>query len=522
MSAEDLILLCGQDLGRNAEQMGPIIKAIVQEAWCETEESLRELSPQQWAALTFADPLGNRQPLPARLVARIQQRLAEQSPTEQEAKPSDAKPSDVNRTDTDSEDGASSDEFPMPHKSFPDGSKSSKLSGLNGTGSAALIDDDDCSTAVPSEALEDQSEVSVWDTGNLDDLGSCGVLTSAEIRAARLQKLGRAPKGQQGSSSSSSSSTGVQRQVSRAQGAKAKAKSKSALTKGTPAVKESGSLRSSTASSSAAAAASSSGSAALREERLAQLKATQKAIRESSAAASSKPQAAAASSGSRPQSAASSSSSTTASSSCSAQQPVTSSKPQSAAAASSGYVQQPARKPVQTEQKPQVVGQEIPKDRAGRPLTGDELKRHLDKASRETIREMGLWEYMPARNPVVTRAGPMGAHWHQSFEEYQHTLGGVPDPKPVERDSRQQAIADNIQRQLDKQSREALKEMGLWEKMPARNPVVTRQSSMGAHWHASFGEFQHTLGGVPTPLPTSPPMRDPNSGPQKRGPLPQR
>merc|ERR1712032_190369 len=124
---------------------------------------------------------------------------------------------------------------------------------------------------------------------------------------------------------------------------------------------------------------------------------------------------------------------------------------------------------------------------------GDEMKMKLDIQSREKIAELGLCEYMPDRNPVVTRQTAMGADWHISFKNYEHSLGGVPDPKVVQRSDK----ADELVRKFDINSREQIREMGLWEHMPARNPVVTRSTAMGADWHIPSGDFVHTLGGVP-------------------------
>ena len=131
----------------------------------------------------------------------------------------------------------------------------------------------------------------------------------------------------------------------------------------------------------------------------------------------------------------------------------------------------------------------------GCPQKADEVMRHLDIQSRETLKEMGLWEHMPAKNPIITRQSCKGADWHIGFEDYQHSLGGVPDSQPIERPHK----ADDLNRKLDIQSRNAIKEMGMWEHMPAKNPVVTRQSNKGADWHIGFGGYVHTLGGVPDP-----------------------
>lgn len=416
MLAEDLLLLCGQELGRTEEQMRPIISAIVQEAWCETVDSLRELSAEQWAQLTYADATGTRQPLPARLVARIQQQLNEELP------PSDHK--------TSSSEAAAPVSRIAPHGGHEESSIGDvrKLSSdylktsQTRNQTTAYIDDDDRSTAVPSDVLEENaSEITTWDTGNLEDLSSCNVLSAAEIRAARLQRMARESKAQQGVS------TGVAGKGSRA----GVSRPKPARAQGTPSVTHKASINDSAA------------------------KIANKATTSRSA--------------------------------------VTTSRPQSAAAMQ-GKAKQAAEKTKTPEPEAQSKG---------RPVTGDDLKHHLDKASRETIRDMGLWEYMPARNPVVTCTTALGADWNTSFQDYQHTLGGVPDAKPVERP----AHVDDIGRQLDKVSREALKEMGLWEHMPARNPVITGATAMGSEWHVGFGEFQHTLGGVPDPRPVARPQK---------------
>lgn len=110
---------------------------------------------------------------------------------------------------------------------------------------------------------------------------------------------------------------------------------------------------------------------------------------------------------------------------------------------------------------------------------GDDLKKALDKKSLEELRDMGLWQHMPARNPVVTQR-ENGYDWHLGFQDFQHTLGGVPDARPVERP----AQAEELHRQLDKLSREQLREGGMWERCPVKNPVVT-QTAMGAQWHVS-------------------------------------
>lgn len=126
------------------------------------------------------------------------------------------------------------------------------------------------------------------------------------------------------------------------------------------------------------------------------------------------------------------------------------------------------------------------KEEIQRSYCAEEIQRHLDKHSREQLKEMGLWEYMPARNPVITRADPKHGnyHWHVGFQEFQHTLGGVPDAKPVERPHE----ADVLHRHLDAVTRDRLREAGIWEKHLAKNPVVTESVSTrgGANWHVAF------------------------------------
>jgi hypothetical protein len=117
-----------------------------------------------------------------------------------------------------------------------------------------------------------------------------------------------------------------------------------------------------------------------------------------------------------------------------------------------------------------------------RPHDVEELRRHLDVISREKIKLMGISESMPARNPVVTRETDMGASWNVAFSDSRHAqTGGA----PLEHEQTQR-IAEDLQRQLDKHSREEIRSMGLWEYMPARNPVVTKQTDMGSSWHISF------------------------------------
>jgi len=111
----------------------------------------------------------------------------------------------------------------------------------------------------------------------------------------------------------------------------------------------------------------------------------------------------------------------------------------------------------------------------------------LDNASQESLKEMGLWEYMPVKNPVITQSDSKrgGYNWHMPFpaQEFQHTLGGVPDSKPVARPHR----ADEMHRQLDKMTRENLRSMGLWEHCPGNNPVAIESNSKrgGVNWTIS-------------------------------------
>jgi len=118
----------------------------------------------------------------------------------------------------------------------------------------------------------------------------------------------------------------------------------------------------------------------------------------------------------------------------------------------------------------------------------DELKMALDIKSREELGEMGLQEHMPARNPTVKESPARNGigtcyNWHVGIQDYQHTLGGVPDPKPVARPHK----ADGLNRQLDVISREKLRDAGIWEKTPVNNPVVRESHSKngGMNWHIS-------------------------------------
>lgn len=277
-----------------------------------------------------------------------------------------------------------------------------------------VIDEDDQSTVVPSDILDGTaSDLSTWDTGNLEELASSGVLSSAELRAARLQKLARASQA----------------------GSKPKSKAKSKAE--APAVHEEPETT----------------SAALRAARLQDLRPT-----ESQKGAYPK---------------------------------------QLTPAPAAHATVVPKAKP----HAKRTARSTTPSKKQVRAAT--DMKAHLDKASREAISEMGLWEYMPARNPVVTRNTKMGADWHVSFQEYQHTLGGVPDAKPAQRPYH----ADELKLRLDIQSREKIAELGLHERMPDRNPVVTRHTNMGADWHISFKEYEHTLGGVPDSKPVERPHR---------------
>lgn len=79
-SCGKLLLECGRELGRSKEDMQPIIATVVEQSWCDTVEALRELSGEQLAALTVPDATGVLQRLPARLVARIQQKLLDEDP----------------------------------------------------------------------------------------------------------------------------------------------------------------------------------------------------------------------------------------------------------------------------------------------------------------------------------------------------------------------------------------------------------------------------------------------------------
>lgn len=115
----------------------------------------------------------------------------------------------------------------------------------------------------------------------------------------------------------------------------------------------------------------------------------------------------------------------------------------------------------------------------------EEIKLTLDNQSRAQLRDAGLWEHNPAKNPICNESpGGKGYNWHVGFGEYQHTLGGVPDSKPVARPHH----ADNLNRQLDVMTREKLRDAGVWEHAPARNPVVKESASKrgGMSWAVSF------------------------------------
>lgn len=330
------------------------------------------------------------------------------------------------------------------------------------------VDDDDRSTAVPSDVLDGTvSELSSWDTGNIEDLGSCGVLTSAELRAARLQKLARA--------------SGAAKPSSKASGKAALAKSPQHLKPATPALRKAeasapkptptqqhggypGSMCQSDDDQSTAAPSDVVDASIIEESSEALSSAQLRAARlQRSAQASEKCQ-----------------------------------QPKAKAVVSPKAA---GLKPAPVKAKAAAAPPESTS--RSRLNAGTQLNAELNKSSREAIRDMGLWEYMPARNPVVTRDTAKGADWHIGFDEYKHSLGGVPDASPVERPQK----ADNLMRSLDVQSREALKEMGLWEHMPAKNPVVTRESVKGADWHIGFRECEHSLGGVPDSKPVERPHK---------------
>jgi hypothetical protein len=320
--------------------------------------------------------------------------------------------------------------------------------------------DDDQSTAVPSDILDgtSTSDLSFLDTGNLEELSSCGVLSSAELRAARLQNIAR--------------TTG--------KGASAKAKAK---TKSEAAV-TTGSVLEQTAAQVRAARLAQSGKGASKGQQPAVAVAAQPAQPKPSNAGLT--QATAGYPGlveRRSQEHDEDDQSTTASSI----------SPQIIAKPVASQVSQ--AKPAAAPKAKAVSKQQAD--------AGSTLKCHLDKSSREAIRDMGLFEYMPARNPVVTRHTAKGADWNVGFEEYEHSLGGKADAKPLERTHK----ADEAMRSLDKQSLEAIKDLGLWQHMPAKNPVVTHQTAKGAAWHVGFEDYQHSLGGVPEAQPLERPQK---------------
>jgi len=334
--------------------------------------------------------------------------------------------------------------------------------------------EDDQSTAVPSDAWEGTvSDLSSWDTGNLEELGSCGVLTSAELRAARLQRLAR-------------SSTATK---------KGKAK---AAPSSTGSVQTSSELRAMRVSAGQPPKAKAAAAQSARPKCAAMLTTTTSPMQSGSDVddgSTITPTEGTVSNISLEDS--------------SESVILSSAELRAARLQSTG---QTSAKPVvskQTSSKSMGIANTIQKPKASVPMmkaienTGVQLKSELDKTSREAIRDMGLWEYMPARNPVVTRTSCKGADWNIGFSEYEHSLGGVPEARPVERSHK----ADEVMRHLDIQSRETLKEMGLWEHMPAKNPIITRQSCKGADWHIGFEEYQHSLGGVPDSQPIERPHK---------------
>lgn len=309
---------------------------------------------------------------------------------------------------------------------------SKKLS--TGSPQATHFDDDDASTAVPSDVMgATASDISAWDAGNLEDLSSCGVLSSAELRAARLQKLNRAspaqPKARStaGMAKSKAVARPAAKPVSAVPPVQAKAGAPPA-TRTVPLVP---------AAPKPQVALSPGGYVAYVQNNV--------DLDDRSTAAPSDLE----------------------------------------DLESLGELSSVELRALRLQ-----IAKSEAKKQAG---TGSNVKGQLDKSSREAIREMGLWEHMPARNPVVTRTSKKGADWNVGFEEYQHTLGGVPDAKPIERPHE----ADQLMRHLDAQSQAEIKEMGLWQHMPAKNPVVTKQSKKGAAWHVGFSECENSLGGVP-------------------------
>lgn len=323
----------------------------------------------------------------------------------------------------------------------------------------AQVDDDGQSTAVPSDVLDGTvSDLSTWDTGNLEDLGSFGALTSKELRTARLDKINRVSNVSKGKTASGA-------------GLAAKAKSAPSVAPG----KSSAELRAEQlaklqlAGSKAASAIDDRSTAATSEASV-----DLGDVRDSGALSAAQLRAA------RLQSSAQTPSK--------AQQPI---KPQPVAS----QVVRPKASP--------KAKSASPAESIAREHAGSQLNAELNKSSREAIRDMGLWEYMPARNPVVTRHTAKGADWNIGFNEYEHSLGGVPDSKPVERPHK----ADEAFRQLDMESHEAIKEMGLRLHMPAKNPVVTHQTKKGAAWHIGFEDYEHSLGGVPDSQPVERPHK---------------
>lgn len=332
---------------------------------------------------------------------------------------------------------------------------------------AALVeDDDDCSTVAPSDSLcsgtaAASSTAASWDTANLEDLGSCGVLSSAELRAARLRKI----HGVSGVSSSKGPSTtavdGRRQSTDRAPQSALGAQPRGAGRAGSGSLLGYPTSTNSTVSASSAASAKSPGSGVSETARV------PLGASVASRGCASKKIASKVNSSAR--------------SSAVVHAAGTSPRVHGAqvlAGVGSAAAETATRLPSRRgEQQRSDVAQR-------KPVVHQET---LDAISNEAIAAMGLWQKMPAKNPIVASESDKGASWNVAFDKYEHTLGGVSERPAVENPRR----ADELKRQLDIQSQKEIKAMGLLESMPARNPVVT-ETDMGASWHVPFCKREET------------------------------
>jgi len=399
---------------------------------------------------------------------------------------------------------------------------------------ASAFEDDDQSTTVPSDVLQGTaSYVSTWDAGNLMDLGSCGVLSAAEMRAARLQQMGMGQAQQSAKAKAvpkrgKASGKGQQQPQPQTAAPQLAHPTFQALARRMVTDDRKGQVDDEDQSTIAPSDLldesvdledlDSCQGLTSSELRAARLQSIAKPSGKGQHLAKPTP---VASQVARPKS-------SNVPPALQKPKPVTKEQTRAGTQLNAElnktsreairdmglWEYMPARNPVVTrntckgadfnigfEEYQHTLGGVADAKPAERSQHADELHRHLDAQSREIVKEMGLWQHMPAKNPVVTQQTVKGAAWHVGFDQYEHSLGGEPDSKPIERPHE----ADDLKRHFDIQSRGAIKEMGLWEHMPAKNPVVTRQSNKGAEWHMAFGEYVHTLGGVPDSQPVARP-----------------